>query len=57
MGEPSFPSFFETPMNLPSGRNDQLQGDFGKRVMNNFSMFTADRMTHPSRQRRQYPSQ
>jgi ABC-type proline/glycine betaine transport system permease subunit len=33
-------------MNLPSGRNDQLQGDFGERVMNNFSMFTANRMTH-----------
>jgi hypothetical protein len=46
MREPGLPTFFEAPMNLPSGRNDQLQGDFGERVMNNFSMFTADRMTH-----------
>jgi ABC-type proline/glycine betaine transport system permease subunit len=33
-------------MNLPSSRRDQCLGDLGERVMNNFSMLTADRMTH-----------
>jgi hypothetical protein len=33
-------------MNLFPGRRDQRRGELGERAVNNFSMFTADRMTH-----------
>jgi hypothetical protein len=38
--------FFRNALNLPSRSRDQIPGDFGEGVMNNFSLLTADRMTH-----------
>jgi len=40
------PAFFRNALNLPSRWRDQIPGDFGEGVVNNFSLLTADRITH-----------
>jgi hypothetical protein len=39
-------AFLPDALNLPSSRRDQIPGDLGGSVMNNFSLLTADRATH-----------